>query len=520
MTRLLCVSLFLLANIATVHAQRGPLNPLPGRLWDRAAAEHLLRRAGFGGSPEEIDRLAALGLDAAVDHLVDYHLIPYDAPPPELESLVAAPVDRAALRRMSAEERQQYVRGRRRAERQAHRVVREWWLERMLHSPRPLQEKLTLFWHGHFTSGAREVRRAEFMLQQNVFLRTHAVDDFRELLLGISRDPAMLIYLDNARNTKQQPNENYARELLELFTLGEGHYAESDIKAAARAFTGWTLDGDHFRFRPRLHDDGVKSFLGRIGPLDGEDVIDVILTQKQCARFLATKLLEFFCTPAPDRRFVERLAAEIRQEDYKLRPALKTLFKSQGFYDADVRGSLIKSPVELLIGTARQLQVPIEDLPLAERALAALGQELMQPPNVKGWDGGEKWINTAALLGRYNVVSVLLDGAAPRPQRKLEELNDEEVAEAGMHGPPARSRESAAYDPRPELRATGLREPEEIVTFYLEHLLATPLDDVRQALLVQYLQEGGPLEVTSDEGARRVRTLVQLICSTPEYQMN
>jgi hypothetical protein len=532
-------SLAIASALACAASEPGAssLRPLPTDRWDRQTAAHLLRRAGFGGTPDEVDRLARLGLDGAVDLLLDHEKIPYEPPPVLVDPLVLEPLDRAELRAMTPEEREHYQERRRRAQRRTLEETRLAWLERMAHSPRPLEERMTLFWHGHFTSGMREVRNGLFMKEQNDFLRRHALDSFRELLLGISKDRAMLTYLDGNRNVKARPNENYGRELLELFTLGVGNYREADIQAAARAFTGWSYNDDGFVFRRREHDFDDKTFLGRSGRWDGDDIIDIILEQPACARFLAAQLLSAFCRPEPDKALIEALAREIRAHRYHLKPVLRTLFRSQAFYHPRSRGRLVKSPVEIVVGTTRLLGVPLRDLPAAERATAAMGQELMQPPSVKGWDGGPSWINTATLFTRYNTASRLIQGDGPPPagRRRLASLtaapNDEAPGdpdaqdEARMHGSaaPARSRMRAspqpAHDPLPLLHERGLTSAEQIVEFYGTYLLAVPIEARKRELLVQYLEGAGGFSIESPSAADRVRSFLKLLCSTPEFQM-
>ncbi|MGE0479306.1 MAG: DUF1800 family protein [Phycisphaerae bacterium] len=512
------------------------LRPLDEKYWDHAAAAHLLRRAGFGGTPEEVDRLVALGLSGAVESLVNYQKTEYDTPAAFIPELVREPYNRAILRAAGDEERRKLIAERQMAERRAHEETRLWWLDRMIHSPRPFEEKLTLFWHGHFTSGAREVRNAIFMKDQNELLRRYAAGNFRDLLMQISRDRAMLVYLDGAKNVKKQPNENFARELLELFTLGVGNYSESDIKAAARAFTGWAYNDEGFQFRRRDHDTGPKTFLGKTGPWDGGDIIDIILDRPQCSQFLARTILEFFVRPEPDRALVNALAVEIRKNKYELKPVFETLFKSQAFYSEASRGALVKCPTEVVVGTARQLGLPIADLFSAERAMAGMGQELMQPPNVKGWDGGAKWINTATLHARYNYVGRLIhgqgDGAGARAARRMmakasndEALDGEEKPAGMMSTAGGRTRiggdKQPKYDAVATLRRYAFETAEEVVDHYTQHLLATPLAAEKREQLIAYLRgEDGAFRLEDADAGDRLRTLVHLICSTPEYQMN
>ncbi|TWT45815.1 hypothetical protein RAS1_22480 [Phycisphaerae bacterium RAS1] len=535
---MLCLAACLAPAVAGDSTEKYSLDPLKPAQWDRAAAAHLLRRAAFGGSPAEIDRVFAMGVEAAVDYLVEYEKTAYAPAPPALDPLVLEEVDREERRRLSDQERQQLQQQRQQAERRSHEETRLWWIERMVESPRPFEERMTLFWHGHFTSGAREVRRSLFMYEQNVFLRKHALANFRELLIGVSKDRAMLVYLDNARNSRREPNENYARELMELFSLGVGNYSEADIKAAARSFTGWTLDRDGFVFRPRDHDDGAKTFLGKTGKWGGEDVIDIILQQPACSKFLARTLLDAFCCAEPDKRLVERFAALIRREKFELKPIMKALLGSEAFYHADMRGALVKSPVELLVGTARQLELPIRQLGVAERALASMGQEVMQPPNVKGWDGNETWITTATLFNRYNVIGNLIDGQGGQRRRLAkEQANDEEVAEGddkGVDGgmqamtdkPQPRSRlgeggKQPTYDPLPMLRERRLETAEAVIDFYAANLLATPLPSAKREQLVRFLS--GPnakFAQSARDAGDRVRAMVRLLCATPEFQLN
>jgi uncharacterized protein (DUF1800 family) len=277
---------------------------------------------------------------------------------------------------------------------------------------------MTLFWHNHFVSSQQKVKVALLMYRQNVTLRENALGNFGTLLHAVARDPAMVIYLDNAQNRKGTPNENFAREVMELFTLGEGHYGEQDIKEAARAFTGWSLDRDtgRFRFRPFIHDYGQKTVLGRTGNLDGDDVLDVLLSKPETAEFVTRKLWREFVSPDPDEREVKRIAARFRDSHYDIKVALQAMLTSEAFYAAENRGTLIKSPVDLVVGTMRQFGMrPSEAIPFAVAA-AGMGQNLFGPPNVKGWPGGEAWINASTLLARKAFLDRLFraDDAAGR----------------------------------------------------------------------------------------------------------
>jgi uncharacterized protein (DUF1800 family) len=287
--------------------------------------------------------------------------------------------------------------------------LKAWWLTEMLGTPSPLTERMTLFWHNHFTSSLQKVRSPALMLRQNALLRRHALGNFGELLHAVSRDPAMLVYLDSATSRRGQPNENFARELMELFTLGEGKYGEQDIKEAARAFTGWSIDLDNgeYLFRPRIHDDGVKTVLGRT-VRSGDEVLDVLLAHPATAEYIAARLWREFVSPQPDAAEVRRIATVFRSSGYSIQLALQQLLLSEHFWAPENRAALIKSPVELIVGTMRQLGVGVSDPLPFSFLLRYLGQDLFAPPNVKGWPGGEAWINSSTLLARKQFVERLL----------------------------------------------------------------------------------------------------------------
>ena len=378
-------------------------------------ARHLLNRVGFAATDAEIRDFAKLERAAAVDRVLAGARREATLKPP---SFVDGPfVPFVPPNRMSDEERQ---REQRRRVEEAF-ALREWWLREMLATPSPLTERMTLFWHGHFATSLQKVRSASLMYRQNVLLRSEALGNFATLLRGVARDPAMLIYLDNAGSRKQAPNENFAREVMELFTLGEGHYGERDVKEAARAFTGWSLDRETgtFRQRPFFHDRGDKTILGKTGAFDGNDVIDILLARPETAEFITAKLWKEFVSPTPDPAEVKRLARVFRDSRYEVKPLLRAMLTSDAFWREENRGVLVKSPVELVVGTLRLFQVQPLDYRPAVIACATLGQNPFAPPNVKGWPGGDAWINSATLLGRKQLVErVMLNDdrmdAAPR----------------------------------------------------------------------------------------------------------
>lgn len=399
------------------------LTPLPNEGWNDATAAHLLNRAGFGGAPGAVERLRSLGLEGAVDSLLKFGGAPDDEIKPP--SWTVADPDRGArLREFSQatpEKRKELQRQERRTQMERMMELRGWWLERMVRAPHPLQEKLTLYWHGHFATSMVKVRDARMMWMQNELFRNHAAGNWRVLVKSVTEDPAMLIWLDQAQSRRQHPNENYARELMELFTLGEGHYTETDVQEAARALTGVSLDRarGEYVYRPRLHDDGEKRFLGRSGRLGAGDVVETILGQPQAARFLASKLWTFFASDDPPAGVVDALAEDLRRGDWEMRPVLRRMFLSAEFYDTSVLRSQVKSPVQLLVGAVLQLDAKLPAPLASANALRSLGQELFAPPNVKGWDGGLNWLATHHLLNRHRLADwlVLGEGVLPSASR-------------------------------------------------------------------------------------------------------
>ena len=283
------------------------------------------------------------------------------------------------------------------------------WMERMATSPAQLREKMTLFWHGHF---ACRVRRPDAALNLHNATRQHALGKFPDLLLAVSREPAMLQFLNNQQNRKEHPNENFARELMELFTLGRGHYAEQDVKEAARAFTGWGYDyrGD-FKFRAREHDAGPKTLLGRTGNLTGEDVLARILEQPAAASFLVTKIYRFFVNDVPNPARIEPLAVAFRRSGYDIADLLERLFSADWFYEPANVGTHLKSPVELLAGLRRTLNLRFDNEQPLLGYQKALGQTLFMPPNVAGWPGGRNWIDSSSLLLRLQLPAILFRNA-------------------------------------------------------------------------------------------------------------
>ncbi len=403
-TRLTLAAVLLLAT-GLVHAAAGPMG--------YADARHLLARTGFGPTDAEIRAFAGLTREQAVTRLLRDARAEAATPPPAWAvetGPTGAPRGDNVSEDVGRAYRQLQVR---------HDVeLRSWWLQEMLTTSSPLTERMTLFWHNHFVSSQQKVRVARYMYAQNALLRANALGNFGTMLHAVSKDPAMLIYLDTAQSRKGQPNENFAREVMELFTLGEGHYNEQDIKEAARAFTGWSIDRDagQYLFRPGIHDNGVKTVLGTTGRFDGDAVLDVLLARPQTSEFVTAKLWREFVSPEPDAREVKRIAQVFRGQNLDVKPALCALLLSDAFWAPENRGALVKSPVELVVGTLRQLELtPTAATPFAN-ATTGMGQVLLSPPNVKGWPGGEVWINSTTLLARKQFLDRLVRVAeAPAP---------------------------------------------------------------------------------------------------------
>lgn len=358
----------------------------------RARIQHLLRRAGFGYRADELEEYLALGLEGAVERLL--------APPsedPAVESVVAgilAPFAGPALDREMDRERRSAL-------------FRAWYV-RMAGTRRPLVERMTYFWHDHFATSISKVTWASLMQVQNDTLRRHALGSFEELLLAVARDPAMLIYLDNRTNAKGKPNENYARELMELHTLGEGNgYTETDIKEAARALTGWRLTEDGASvFRIREHDAGIKTVLGKTGALDDAGVIGLLAAHTATAAHLADKLVRYFVRPDGNDGLARRAADTYRATNGSIREVLRTILLAPEMYEDAACRSIVKSPTEVMVGLRRALEAPLVSRVETEFG-RTLGQLIYDPPNPAGWTGGGDWINATTILGRANYASRL-----------------------------------------------------------------------------------------------------------------
>jgi len=360
-------------------------------------ARHLLVRTGFAPTVAQVRALEGRTREEAVDALLAQTRSDPIVPSPAWTTGATAPED-IPHPGMSADERKVL----RQRERARIEELRGWWLAEMRATPSPLTERMTLFWHDHFATSEQKVGDARLMYAQNALFRREALGNFATLLHAVAKDPAMLIWLDGARNRRGAPNENFAREVMELFTLGEGHYAQSDVAQAARAFTGFGVDRATGQavFRPRLHDDGVKTILGARGDFDMNGALDVLLARPETATFLVDKLWREFVSPQPDAGEVARIAGDFRASHYAIKVALRDLLLSDAFWGARNRGTLVKSPAELVVGTLRTLDVDPGDMRPIAAATARMGEVLFAPPNVRGWPGGDAWINSSTLLAR------------------------------------------------------------------------------------------------------------------------
>lgn len=427
--------------------------------WTRRDAAHLLWRVQFGATHDEVEQAHRAGLEATVRQLTT----------PRVES---ASFERTAKTLRHAAEVSNNIRD-----------LKTWWLFRMLQSANPLVEKMTLLLHNHFATSFAKVKEVIPMAAQNDSMRQYALGSFRTLLQAMARDVAMLVWLDSNDNRKRAPNENFARELMELFSLGIGNYTEKDIKEAAKAFTGWHVREGHFWFDKNQHDFGTKTVFGKTANLDGGEVVDLCLSQDACPRFLASKILRMFLTHQPDRTATEALAQCIRQHDYNLAPVLQVFLQSKLFFASTYRHALIKSPLDVVLGTFRALETR-PNLQAATELLAALGQDIFEPPTVKGWEGGRLWINSALMLQRTNFAADLFE-----------------------------DKYGTAYDPERTLNRHRLVDSNKIVHYYLDLLLARDVDD-------GIVRDLAKAHANQTDKKRAVRELVHMVLALPEYQLH
>lgn len=473
------------------------LQPLSENDWDRDKAAHLLNRAGFGGTPKEIDALLKLGPFKAVSSFLEASEDTELFPVPTLLDPAARIEWRKREKAAANDQGRNAVRRRlNEADRLSMFGLRVWWLNRMRYTDAPLREKATLFWHGHFATSNQKVRDSYLMWVQNETLRRFALGKFPDLLKAMSRDPAMIRWLDLNQSRRGHPNENFAREIMELFSLGEGHYSEEDIQEAARAFTGYRIEPDTgaFRFMPRDFDDGPKTFFGQTGPFTGDQIIDMIIARPECARFLGRKIWKFFVSDDPSEETVTAVAATLLSNGYDLGKTLRVIFLSEEFYAPKVIRHQIKGPVQWLIQTTRMLEIPLPDARVVENSLASLGQVLFAPPNVKGWDGGRSWISASTLLYRYNLAAYLLSGKA---------------SVLGGGGTVVASVPLGRIAPG-DLRTS----PDRLLPPLIFRVFNGPAPEKEKGAFGSFL---GVRSIPYDDDT--VRDLMQMMMSTPEYQL-
>lgn len=475
------------AAIMAAASTRNGAQPALADERDRVA--HLLRRAGFGASQSELDYYASVGLDATLDQLLNYERVQDDVEQ-RLDALHLDLYKPADLQR--------------------------WWLLRMIYTRRPLLEKLTLFWHGLLVSGygkvgLRQPKEGEtgvpnHILDQNQFFRQHALDDFGTIMKGISRDPAMVIYLDSRDNRKGKPNENYAREMMELFTLGitgptgQPNYTESDVREAARAFTGWGLNKqEQFTFNPNQHDPGKKTIFGQSGTYNGDEVIDLIMSHPSNAPYLVGRLWSFFAYPNADMTTLAPVIERYRATSGSIKATLQAIFTHPAFYSEAAYRAVVKSPAEFIAGTARALELETNAQPFPASA-QRMGQTLFNPPNVAGWPGGARWFNTATWLERLNFVNRLL---TTRRDDNTQPVNLLTLVQR--------------YD---------LTTSERAVDYVLNLLLDGQVQPAQRQTLLDYAREGSlwpknatALSATTPAVDRKFRGLIYLVMAMPEYQL-
>jgi uncharacterized protein (DUF1800 family) len=493
-----------------------PWTPTAEQPWNLQWAGHLYRRACFGAHLDTLRQAVHDGFPATLNRILN-----------------GAP---------GADERTQFLDGL--GERVARKnniyELRAWWLYAMLHTLHPLREKMTLFWHNHFVSSVAKVRPA-LLYKQNHLLRQHALGKFGPFLLGVSKDPAMIVYLDSNSNVKGRPNENYAREVMELFSLGVGNYTEQDIREAARAFTGWHSDDDDFDFDEAVHDTGSKTVFGKTGNWNGDDIVRFCLEKDCCARLLVRKFYRFFISEAetPPDSFLEPLADQFRKSDHEIAGLLRAILSSRHFFSEHAYRRRIKSPVELAVGSLLAVASPkalaegqVSQEPLIA-ALESMGQPLFNPPNVKGWPGGKNWLNTSTVLARHNFAQRVASADLPLgrrpPSNRAEEielqaeLDQIEVENAKRTA----NRESEKADkPRPspspalDLMAVVRQEKpagaRETIRLLLDMFLQGEIDKEARKALEKFIAEG-----KADAAARdwRVRDAAHTIMTMPEYQL-
>ncbi len=469
-----------------------PWAPTAADPWDRKWAAHLYRRAAFGASTADLDQAVKAGPVKTLDLLLAGQSNAAEMVPTLTDvGKVAATRDGDGTQ------------------------LRGWWLYCMLQGGHPLREKMALFWHNHFATSLVKVRDPNLMFRQNCLFRTHALGHFGPLLHAVTRDGAMLVWLDSNSNVKAKPNENYARELMELFSLGVGNYTEKDVREAARAFTGWHTNGTGFEFNEAQYDFGDKTVLGKTGPWRGDDVVKIVLEQPAAARFLVRKLYTFFVSEiTPPQALLDPLCESFRKSEYDVAALVKTMLASRHFYSEHAYRKRIKSPIEYALGavlaTYRRFD---EDDPhykvISHQSLIkwlnGMGQSLFAPPNVKGWPGGRTWLNTATVLERNNFAAELTSGTvwAPPPEMSLFVVSSDL--------PPPK-----ALDPARALEDAHATTSEAVVDALIDVYAPGGVRAEAREKLVAFVDEDKP---TGLPLAHRAREAAHAILTMPEAQL-
>jgi len=437
----------------------------------RSQIAHLLRRAGFGATEAELDAYTPLGFAGAVDRLLNPEQVDDSDTDRLLQPLAANVGDRKQIE-----------------------AAKFWWLTRMLYTRRPLQEKMTLFWHNHFATANSKVSNALLMLQQIQLFRDQGMGNFETLLQKVTRDPAMLIWLDNRQNRKASPNENYAREVQELFTVGIGNYTEQDIHEAARAFTGHSLDRSmNYVFNQNQHDAGSKTFQGQTGNFDADDILAILVRNPATAQFVTRKMFSWFVYENPDQSTVDRLAGTFTSSGFDIRAVLRDILTGPEFLSNQAFHSVIKQPVDFVAGSLKSLNVQNVG-PDVTQVLRRMGQDLLNPPDVSGWRGGTAWINSSTLFERFNWGDRLSMGRdASKPY---------------------------FTDVPGQLQAHAISSPDGLVDYYIGLFVDGDVTPEARQSLIDYLNNPDPLAL-NDAGAidLKARGLVHLALATPAYQL-
>jgi uncharacterized protein (DUF1800 family) len=503
--------------------------PKAEKTWTLFEAAHLLNRAGFGGSPAEIKTFHALGRENAVESLLN-PAEPDDAfPAPAWSGSEEALAElrmrlnrrrelQRKMRELTPEQAEKLKRETNREQQRENRQraleAQDWWFRRMVKTTAPLREKMTLFWHDHFATSIQKVKEPVLLVRQNGLFRSHAFGSFRELTQAVLMDPAMMLYLDTQSSKKGMPNENFAREVMELFTLGEGSYTEQDIREAARAFTGYQFDRRNGTVvhNKRQWDPADKTLFGSTGPYNGRDVIDLIFTKKDPARFLAGKLWEFFVYEKPSATALDALAAVFKKADYHTGPLLREIFLSREFYAEPSVRTQIKSPVQYIASLLKQLEIMNPPAGFAITAEQQLGQVLFMPPNVAGWDWGQAWINTNTLLTRYNLAGFLTKGSG----QEEKSMTSQKAKTPGMGPAPKRKARGWQGPDYEKIAPRPLREnPADLVDSLIFRFFQGPLPEKARGPFVEYAISKKGAVFTNKETAE----LCHLILSTPYYQL-